>query len=58
MPHELLHGCFLLEVFQVKKDIELQIQLILGFIGDQIDSEIRMSLDDMNELWQWLSDLL
>ena len=42
----------------MKKDIELQIQLILGFIGDQIDSEIRMSLDDMNELWQWLSDLL
>jgi hypothetical protein len=22
MPHELLHGCFLLEVFQVKKTIE------------------------------------
>ena len=36
----------------------LQIQMILGFIGEQIDSEIRMSLDDMNELWQWLSDLL
>ena len=58
MSFGLSHGCFLLEVFQVKKDIELQIQLILGFIGDQIDSEIRMSLDDMNELWQWLSDLL
>lgn len=36
----------------------LQLQLILGFIGEQIDSEIRMSLDDMNELWQWISDLL
>lgn len=58
MPDELLSGIFLLEVFLLNQQELLQLQLILGFIGEQIDSEIRMSLDDMNELWQWISDLL
>ena len=42
----------------MKKTTKTQLQLILGFIGNQIDSEIRMSMDDMNELWQWISDVL
>jgi len=58
MPDELLPGIFLLEVLLLNQQELLQLQLILGFIGEQIDSEIRMSLDDMNELWQWISDLL
>tara|TARA_Y100000004_G_C8658299_1_gene304089 strand:+ start:78 stop:218 length:141 start_codon:yes stop_codon:yes gene_type:complete len=35
-----------------------QLQLILNFIGDAIDSEIPMNMDDLNELWEWISDLL
>ena len=58
MPDELLPGIFMLEVLLLNQQELLQLQLILGFIGEQIDSEIRMSLDDMNELWQWISDLL
>ena len=39
-------------------DIINELQLILNFIGDSIDSEIPMNMDDLNELWQWIDSLL
>ena len=41
-----------------KEDIILELELILNFIGDSIDSEIPMNMDDLNELWQWIDSLL
>ena len=35
-----------------------ELQLILNFIGDAIDSEIPMNMDDLNELWDWINSLL
>lgn len=35
-----------------------QLTLILQFIGDAIDNEIPMNMDDLNELWQWIDSLL
>jgi len=42
----------------VNNDIINELQLILNFIGDSIDSEIPMNMDDLNELWQWIDSLL
>ena len=39
-------------------DLILQIQLIRNFIGDAIDSEIPMNMDDLHEIWEWLDSLL
>lgn len=42
----------------MNNDIINELQLILNFIGDSIDSEIPMNMDDLNELWQWIDSLL
>lgn len=42
----------------MNNDIINELQLILNFIGDAIDDEIPMNIDDLNELWQWIDSLL
>ena len=42
----------------MNNDVLNELQLILNFIGDAIDSEIPMNMDDLNELWQWIDTLL
>lgn len=39
-------------------ELNVQIQMIRNFVGQIIDDGVNMNLDDMNELWQWLDDLL
>ena len=42
----------------MSNDIIHELQLILRFIGDAIDNEYPMNMDDLNELWQWIDSLL
>lgn len=50
---------FLLRVLaMISHELNVQIQMIRNFVGQIIDDGVNMNLDDMNELWQWLDDLL
>ena len=50
---------FLLRVLAMTShELNVQIQMIRNFVGQIIDDGVNMNLDDMNELWQWLDDLL
>tara|TARA_Y100000114_G_scaffold117936_1_gene112384 strand:+ start:752 stop:901 length:150 start_codon:yes stop_codon:yes gene_type:complete len=39
-------------------DISDELQGVLRFIGDAIDNEFPMNMDDLNELWEWINNIL
>lgn len=41
-----------------EKQLKIELQEMANYIGRQIDSEIRMNMDDLNELWEWIHSIL